>query len=163
MTRAVALARMLAAAEAAGGPGHHFGVLQLPMNFFEPGGILESNNPPNAPETARRSVRELASTKGIGVLVNRPLNAVVGRGMVRLADFPDAPASPADRHARLGTPRGRPPGLRGDPQPPPGRGVKKARVRQRPGARSSSGRTSVAKRVIDSSSYGAGKPARRCR
>jgi hypothetical protein len=88
---------MLAAAEAAGGPGHHFGVLQLPMNFFEPGGILESNNPPDAPVTARRSVVELASTKGIGVLVNRPLNAVVGRGMVRLADFPDAPASSADR------------------------------------------------------------------
>ena len=85
---ATSLARMLAAAEAAGGPGHHFGVLQLPMNFFEPGGILESNNPPDAPATARRSVLELASTKGIGVLVNRPLNAVVGRGMVRLADFP---------------------------------------------------------------------------
>jgi aryl-alcohol dehydrogenase-like predicted oxidoreductase len=94
---ATSLARMLAAAEAAGGPGHHFGVLQLPLNLFEAGGTLESNNPPDAPATARRSVLELASTKGIGVLVNRPLNAVVGRGMVRLADFPDAPASSVDR------------------------------------------------------------------
>jgi aryl-alcohol dehydrogenase-like predicted oxidoreductase len=94
---ATSLARMLAAAEAAGGPGHHFAVLQLPMNLFEAGAILESNNPPDAPASARRSALALASTEEIGVLVNRPLNAVVGRGMVRLADFPVAPASSVDR------------------------------------------------------------------
>ena len=75
---ATSLARMLAAAEAAGGPGHHFGVLQLPMNLFEAGGILDSNNPPDAPAAAHRSVLELASAAGIGVLVNRP--AQRGRG-----------------------------------------------------------------------------------
>jgi uncharacterized protein len=94
---ATSLARMLAAAEAAGGPRHHFGVLQLPMNLFEAGGVLESNSPADAPAAARRSVLDLASTKGIGILVNRPLNAVVGRGMLRLADFPGTPASSVDR------------------------------------------------------------------
>jgi uncharacterized protein len=91
------LTRMLAAAEEAGGSGHHFGVLQLPMNLFEAGGTLEPNNPPDAPAAARRTVLELASAEGIGVLVNRPLNAVVGRGMVRLADFAVTPAGAVDR------------------------------------------------------------------
>src|SRR6185436_3690641 len=94
---ATSLARMLAAARAAGGPEHHFGVLQLPMNLFEAGALLESNSPPDAPAAERRSALALASTEGIGVLVNRPLNAVVGRGMVRLADFPAAPAGSVDR------------------------------------------------------------------
>jgi aryl-alcohol dehydrogenase-like predicted oxidoreductase len=94
---ATSLTRMLAAAEEAGGSGHHFGVLQLPMNLFEAGGVLEPNDPPDAPAAARRTVLELASAEGIGVLVNRPLNAVVGRGMVRLADFAAAPASAVDR------------------------------------------------------------------
>jgi aryl-alcohol dehydrogenase-like predicted oxidoreductase len=94
---ATSLARMLAAAEEAGGPGHRFGVLQLPMNLFEAGGALERNNPPGAPASARRTVLELASAEGIGVLVNRPLNAVVGRGMVRLADFAVEPAGALDR------------------------------------------------------------------
>lgn len=91
------LARMLAAAKDAGGSGHHFGVLQLPMNLFEAGGALERINPPDARVSARRTVLELASAEGIGVLVNRPLNAVVGRGMVRLADFAVGPAGALDR------------------------------------------------------------------
>jgi aryl-alcohol dehydrogenase-like predicted oxidoreductase len=94
---ATSLSRILAAAKEAGGPRHHFGVIQLPMNLFEAGGALERNNPPDAPVSARRTVLELASAEGIGVLVNRPLNAVVGRGMVRLADFAVAPASALDR------------------------------------------------------------------
>jgi aryl-alcohol dehydrogenase-like predicted oxidoreductase len=94
---ATSLARMLAAAREAGGPGHHFGVLQLPMNLFEAGGTLERNNPPDAPASARRTVLELASAESIGVLVNRPLNAVVGSGMVRLADFVIAPTVALDR------------------------------------------------------------------
>jgi hypothetical protein len=42
-------------------------------------------------------VLELASAEGIGVLVNRPLNAVVGSGMVRLADFAIAATVAPDR------------------------------------------------------------------
>jgi hypothetical protein len=74
---------MLEAAREAGGADHHFRVLQLPMNLFESGAILERNNGPDHRET----VLETAAREGIGVLVNRPLNAIVGNGMLRLADF----------------------------------------------------------------------------
>jgi aryl-alcohol dehydrogenase-like predicted oxidoreductase len=59
---------------------HHFRVVQLPLNLYESGGALEPNN--NG-KTALDYCRE----KGIGVLVNRPLNAFVSNRMVRLADF----------------------------------------------------------------------------
>jgi aryl-alcohol dehydrogenase-like predicted oxidoreductase len=88
---------MLAAAREAGGPQHHFAVLQLPLNLFESGGVLDATDPPPGPRAARRSVLELAAAEGMGVLVNRPLNAVVGRGMVRLADFPALPAGTLER------------------------------------------------------------------
>jgi hypothetical protein len=80
---ATSLTRMLLAAREAGGADHHFRVLQLPMNLFEAGGVFEHNNGPENRET----VLECASREGIGVLVNRPLNAIVGEGMLRLADF----------------------------------------------------------------------------
>ncbi len=91
---ATSLARMLAAARAAGGAGHHFRVLQLPLNLLESGGARERNNPPDAAPAARRTVLELARAEGVGVLVNRPLNAAAGRGMLRLADV-TGPAEPA--------------------------------------------------------------------
>jgi uncharacterized protein len=94
---ATSLTRMLAAAREAGGAGHHFGVLQFPLNLFEAGGALERNNPPDAPASARHTVLELASAEAVGVLVNRPLNAVVDRGMVRLAEFPTPGAGAVDR------------------------------------------------------------------
>jgi hypothetical protein len=75
------LTRMLAAAEAAGGSGNHFRVLQLPLNLVESGAALEKNNGP----ALDRTVLEYAAERGVGVLVNRPLNAVVGEGMLRLA------------------------------------------------------------------------------
>ena len=80
---ATSLDRMLAAAKEAGGPGHHFRVLQLPMNLFEAGGVIERNNGPGNHQT----VLEAAVDAGVGVLVNRPLNAIVGHGMIRLANF----------------------------------------------------------------------------
>src|SRR5262249_57078626 len=89
--------RMLAAAREAGGSGHHFGVAQLPLNLFESGGARERNNPPDASASTRHTVLELASAESVGVLVNRPLNAVVDRGMVRLADFPAPAAGVVDR------------------------------------------------------------------
>jgi aryl-alcohol dehydrogenase-like predicted oxidoreductase len=82
---ATSLARMLAAAGAAGGPGHHFRVLQCPMNLFEAGALLERNNPPDAPAAP---VLAAAARAGLGVLLNRPLNAVVQDRLVRLADVP---------------------------------------------------------------------------
>jgi len=73
------VARCLAAAREVE-EGHHFGVVQLPMNLYESGGALEQNN-------EGRTVLEFCRTNGIGVLVNRPLNAFAGNRMIRLADF----------------------------------------------------------------------------
>ena len=80
---ATSLSRMLETAMAAGGPGHHFRVLQVPMNLFEAGAVLAPNTGPDG----TRTVLELAAEAGIGLLVNRPLNAFVGGRLVRLADF----------------------------------------------------------------------------
>jgi hypothetical protein len=74
------LTRMLGeAARAAGGAEHHFRVLQLPMNLLESGAALQKNN-------GEHTVLQRASAAGVGVLVNRPLNAIVGDDLLRLAD-----------------------------------------------------------------------------
>jgi aryl-alcohol dehydrogenase-like predicted oxidoreductase len=82
---ATSLSLMLAAATAVGGPGHHFRVLQCPMNLFEAGALFEVNDPPQAPAA---TVLATAARAALGVLLNRPLNAVVQDRMVRLADVP---------------------------------------------------------------------------
>ncbi len=84
---ATSLARMLAAAEAAGGRGHHFKVLQLPMNLIESGAVFERNSDGG-------TVLDLAAARDIGVLVNRPLNAIAGRHMMRFAAPLERQASP---------------------------------------------------------------------
>ncbi len=81
---ATSLARMLQAAKAAGGPGHHFRVLQVPMNLFESGAMLTPNTGPSG----RRTALALAAEAGIAVLINRPLNASAGNRAIRLVDFP---------------------------------------------------------------------------
>ena len=81
------LARMLDAARQAAGKGeHHFRVLQLPMNLFESRAALTPNTGPGNGET----VLGLAQHDQVAVLVNRPLNAMPGKGnvMIRLADLP---------------------------------------------------------------------------
>ncbi len=60
------------------GPG--FAAIQFPMNLFEPGAQFEPNN-------TGKSVCELAASRGLGTLVNRPLNAFTRERMIRLADF----------------------------------------------------------------------------
>jgi uncharacterized protein YyaL (SSP411 family)/aryl-alcohol dehydrogenase-like predicted oxidoreductase len=72
------LARMLEAARAAGGEAHRFRVLQLPLNLFEAGAVLERNH-------GEETVLEVARRHGLAVLANRPLNAIVDEQMVRLA------------------------------------------------------------------------------
>jgi uncharacterized protein len=81
---ATSVSRMLAAAAAAAGDGHRFRVLQLPMNLFETGGALERNTGPGGTQTAL----EAAAGAGLGVLINRPLNAIIGGRLLRLADSP---------------------------------------------------------------------------
>ena len=91
---ATSLGRMLESAEAAaqrlGIESHHFNVLQLPMNIYESGAVLQPNTGPEQ----RRTVLELAQERGIAVLVNRPLNAIPGShsAIVRLADVPVEPS-----------------------------------------------------------------------
>jgi aryl-alcohol dehydrogenase-like predicted oxidoreductase len=83
---ATSLVRMWSAAEAAGGPGHHFRVLQLPMNLVESGAVFEPNND-------GATVLEKAQELGVGVLVNRPLNAIVDNRLLRLAGATGAPVT----------------------------------------------------------------------
>ena len=71
------------------GAPHHFGVIQLPMNLHETGAATEANQPNG------RSVLDFAADVGLGVLINRPLNALDGQTLTRLADVlpPSYPAS----------------------------------------------------------------------
>ena len=61
------------------------------MNLYEPGGALEPNN-------GGHTVLELCQSEGIGVLVNRPLNAFAHGRLIRLADFivPGRPRMPVE-------------------------------------------------------------------
>jgi hypothetical protein len=68
------------------------------MNLFEAGAALERNTGPENRQTAL----EAAVEAGVGVLVNRPLNAIVGRGMLRLADT-DGGGKAIDLDAQLKT------------------------------------------------------------
>jgi aryl-alcohol dehydrogenase-like predicted oxidoreductase len=85
--------RMLAAAEEVS-PGHHFRVVQLPLNLYESGGALESNN-------NGQTVLEFCRSKGLGVLANRPLNAYHENRLLRLADFlPPGGKAPGETELR---------------------------------------------------------------
>ena len=64
---------------------NHFKIIQLPYNLFEHAALSEVNNTINRQEM---TVLEGAKALGIGVLVNRPLNALQGNQMVRLAQYP---------------------------------------------------------------------------
>jgi hypothetical protein len=80
---ATELARMIAAAEAVAGANHHFRVVQLPMNLLESAAVVERNNGGGS-----RTVLEQALESGVAVLVNRPLNAIGERALLRLAEPP---------------------------------------------------------------------------
>jgi aryl-alcohol dehydrogenase-like predicted oxidoreductase len=71
---------------------HHFRLIQLPMNIFESGGALEANNEGN-------TALEFCRSRGLGVLVNRPLNAFHDNRLIRLADFIAPGQSPPTREA----------------------------------------------------------------
>ena len=67
---------------------NHFKILQLPYNLFEHAALSEVNNTINGQDM---TVLEGARALGIGVLVNRPLNAAKGNQMVRLAHYAHSP------------------------------------------------------------------------
>jgi len=61
---------------------HHFRLVQLPLNLMETAAVLEKNQP------CGDSVLEFAQRKGLGVLINRPLNAFNRNQLFRLAQVP---------------------------------------------------------------------------
>ncbi len=63
------------------GQDHHFRVIQFPFNLFETGAAVEKNQP------ADQTVLDVAREHGLGVLINRPLNAFTSRRMIRLASI----------------------------------------------------------------------------
>ncbi|NJL17615.1 MAG: aldo/keto reductase, partial [Nitrospira sp.] len=86
---ATSLARMIQAAKAAaqsvGSATHHFQILQCPMNLFESGPVLTAHTG----LSDSQSVLAYAQQQHIAILVNRPLNAMLGQNrMLRLADLP---------------------------------------------------------------------------
>ncbi len=70
--------RMLAAAEAAANGEHHFRVLQVPLNLLESNALFGGNG--------AESVLTLAAPRGVALLANRPLNAIRGGSILRLAE-----------------------------------------------------------------------------
>ena len=73
---------------------HHFRLAQLPFNLMEPGAVLEKN------QSKGVSVLKFAHQKGLGVLVNRPLNAFHNNQLVRLAEVPAFEIQPKDEIVR---------------------------------------------------------------
>jgi hypothetical protein len=71
--------------------GEHFALIQLPMNLYESGGILEQNQ-----MRSTMSVIDFAKENGIGVLINRPLNAIRENRLTRLADYPEREFPPEE-------------------------------------------------------------------
>ncbi len=71
---------------------HHFQVIQFPMNVLEPEAAVQPN------QTAGQTLLQLAHSSGIGTLVNRPLNAVVGNNLIRLATPPQVQGNPDPGH-----------------------------------------------------------------
>lgn len=89
--------RMLEIARRVGGPDHHFQVVQCPMNLLEPGAATVANTGPDGTAT----FLEVCEREGLGVLTNRPLNALSRGALVRLADFEIGGAGPrTDRLVR---------------------------------------------------------------
>jgi len=61
---------------------NRFKMIQLPLNLFEAGAVRIKNQ-----ENKTKTVLEYAAEKDLKVLINRPLNAITSKGLVRLADF----------------------------------------------------------------------------
>jgi uncharacterized protein YyaL (SSP411 family)/aryl-alcohol dehydrogenase-like predicted oxidoreductase len=78
-------ARMLAAAEAAAPGGHHFRAVQVPLNLLESSALFAAGG--------AASVIVQAQAARVAVLANRPLNAIRGGTILRLA-APVRPENP---------------------------------------------------------------------
>ncbi|MBS1513537.1 MAG: aldo/keto reductase [Bacteroidetes bacterium] len=61
---------------------NNFKCIQLPFNLMESGAALNKNQ-----ANGTKTVLELAKENNLRVLINRPLNAITAKGLLRLADF----------------------------------------------------------------------------
>ncbi|MBK7631458.1 MAG: aldo/keto reductase [Ignavibacteriales bacterium] len=61
---------------------NHFAVVQFPMNLFETGGMNNLNQ-----QNETKTFLQFAGENNLGVLVNRPLNAISKNKLIRLADY----------------------------------------------------------------------------
>jgi hypothetical protein len=61
---------------------NHFYVVQFPFNLYERGALLNKNQ-----NGGTQTLLEFAGLNNFGVLVNRPLNAIMDKRLNRLADF----------------------------------------------------------------------------
>ena len=91
------IARMVELAREVAGDAHHFAVVQMPMNLFEQGALTAAAD--------GKSPLDIASAHDLGVLVNRPLNALSNIGgverLVRLAARGEAADGTGDLDAPL--------------------------------------------------------------
>lgn len=62
---------------------NHFAVVQFPMNLIENGGMNILNH-----QNQTKTFLQITGENNLGVLVNRPLNAISKNKLVRLADYP---------------------------------------------------------------------------
>jgi aryl-alcohol dehydrogenase-like predicted oxidoreductase len=65
---------------------NHFYVVQFPLNLYETGAVTTNNQ-----IAGTKTTLALAKEKSIGVLVNRPLNAITGKKLERISDFDTDP------------------------------------------------------------------------
>jgi len=61
---------------------NNFKCIQLPFNLIESGAALNKNQ-----ADGTKTILELAKENNLEVLINRPLNAITSKGLLRLADF----------------------------------------------------------------------------
>lgn len=61
---------------------NNFKVIQFPLNLYEKGAVLSKNQ-----QDGRSTLLEIAAENSIGSIVNRPLNAIAMKSLIRLADF----------------------------------------------------------------------------
>lgn len=72
-----------------GHENNHFQVIQFPFNLLESGAAITVNQDHN------QTLLELAHGRSLAVMINRPLNAIVGAELIRLSDIHE-PERPKD-------------------------------------------------------------------
>jgi len=61
---------------------NHFSTVQFPLNLLESGAVSVLNY-----DSQKLTLPEFAKSKNLNVLINRPLNAISSKGLLRFADF----------------------------------------------------------------------------